>query len=164
MVGLLPPRSCFILTSVIGYVIDDKGKYHFWIGRRAATKKSCPNMLDVTVAGGITARDVPLETVFRESMEEASLKPAYLQERIKAVGLVSYVWASPKGWLCVSNVFSELVQIWRDSYPEFQFIYDLQFPTGQSVVPKPNDDEVESFQLRSANEVLQLMLDGEFVA
>lgn len=56
-------------------------------------------MLDNTVAGGITERDAPLESIIREAMEEASLENSWVENRIRAGGIVSYTRQSENGWL-----------------------------------------------------------------
>ena len=47
-------------------------------------------------------------------------------------------------------------------YPEIQCVYDLELPADQSIIPKPNDSEVDSFGLYTTDEVVQLLVDGEF--
>ena len=47
-------------------------------------------------------------------------------------------------------------------YPEIQCVYDLEFPADQSIIPKPNDSEVDSFGLYTTDEVVQLLVNGEF--
>ena len=107
-----------------------------------------PSHLDNTVAGGITAGDLPLESVIRECAEEASLSPDFVEANIRCVSLVSYTYRTEAGWI----------------QPEVQYIYDLPLPSDGSVVPSTNaaDGEVESFMLMDLEEVVKRMVEGEF--
>ncbi|KZV96000.1 BRO1-domain-containing protein [Exidia glandulosa HHB12029] len=68
------------------------------------------------------------------------------EKHIKAVGSVTYFFQTPKSHL----------------QPEVQYVYDLCIPDGADIVPKPHDDEVESFELCTVDEVKRGMLAGHF--
>lgn len=51
------------------------------------------------MAGGISKRDCPLETIIREAQEEASLEAEIVESRIRAAGLISYTRRDEKGWM-----------------------------------------------------------------
>jgi thiamine pyrophosphokinase len=73
----------------------------------------------------------------KEAGEEASL-PAELATRAVPAGRVSYVMANDEG-------------LRRDVL----HVYDLELPEG--LTPRPNDDEVERFELLPAPDVLQIV-------
>lgn len=84
---------------------------------------------------GISVR----ENLIKEAQEEAGI-PRDVAEQAKPVGAVSYTSKGPNG-----------VGIKRDVL----FVYDLELP--ESFVPQAMDGEVESFELRPAHEVLDVV-------
>jgi thiamine pyrophosphokinase len=99
--------------------------------------------MDNIVAGGIPAGLDAEQTLVKEAAEEASL-PAELATGAVPVGRVSYVMTTEEG-------------LRRDVL----HCRDLELPEG--VVPRPNDDEVERFELRPARDVLQEVAEGDRV-
>jgi thiamine pyrophosphokinase len=99
--------------------------------------------MDNIVAGGIPAGLSPEECLVKEAAEEASL-PAELAARAVPAGRVAYVMANDEG-------------LRRDVL----HCYDLELPEG--VVPRPQDDEVERFELRPAADVLREVAGGDRV-
>jgi thiamine pyrophosphokinase len=96
--------------------------------------------MDNIVAGGIPAGLGPAECLVKEAGEEASLPPD-LAARAVPAGRLSYVMANEEG-------------LRRDVL----HLYDLELPEG--VVPRPNDAEVERFELLPAAEVLRIVAAG----
>jgi thiamine pyrophosphokinase len=94
--------------------------------------------MDNVVAGGIPAGLSPAECLVKEAGEEASLPPE-IAAAAKPAGRISYVMANEEG-------------LRRDVL----HLYDLELPEG--VVPRPQDDEVERFELRPAAAVLETVL------
>ncbi|GAA6024673.1 hypothetical protein JCM8202_000434 [Rhodotorula sphaerocarpa] len=138
------------------YVEEDDKPLRIWVPRRSANKQTWPSMLDNTVAGGITAGDLPRMSILRECAEEASLDPEFVARRIRQTGSITYNYRTKEGWL----------------QPEVQYCFDLRLPDPESektgdregVVPttNPADGEVESFALMTVEEVVQRLLAGEF--
>jgi thiamine pyrophosphokinase len=129
-------------VHVNGFVRRADG-LHLWCGWRSARKAVAPGQLDNVVAGGIPAGLSPEETLVKEAGEEASL-PAELAAQAVRVGRVSYVMANEEG-------------LRRDVL----HCFDLELPEG--VVPRPNDEEVERFELMPAAQVLAEVRDGDRV-
>ncbi|TKX21899.1 hypothetical protein C1H76_5791 [Elsinoe australis] len=129
----------------------EKVDIRIWVPRRAKNKQTYGGMLDNTVAGGLAAEEEPLECLIREAAEEASMPANVLRANMKAAGIVSYFHIRDKR----AGGEQGLLQ------PECQFIYDLDL-TGSDVTPKPEDGEVESFELMSVEEVQEAMRNGEF--
>lgn len=100
---------------------------HLWIGRRAAHKALDPGKLDHIVAGGVAAGLTPDETLIKEAGEEAELPPE-IATTARKVSEIAYAMERPEG-------------LRRDHL----HCYDIELP--ESFVPRPNDDEVESFEL-----------------
>lgn len=121
-------------VHVNGFVRRADG-LHLWVGWRSKAKPVAPGRLDNIVAGGIPAGLGPAECLVKEAAEEASL-PAELALRAIPVGRVSYVMANEEG-------------LRRDVL----HCYDLELPEG--VEPRPQDDEVERFELWPAAELLR---------
>jgi 8-oxo-dGTP pyrophosphatase MutT (NUDIX family) len=96
------------------------------------------------VAGGIAYGTSVLETLIKESTEEASLPSELVRTHAIASGAVSYFHVREKS----AGGEEGLLQ------PEVQYVYDLS--VGEEVVLKPNDDEVEGFTLMPLHEVAAL--------
>jgi isopentenyldiphosphate isomerase len=121
-----------------------------WTPRRAANKQTYGGMLDNTVAGGIATGESPFGSLVRESAEEASLPEDLVRQHAKAAGTVTYFHIRDHR----AGGETRLLQ------PECQYVYDLKLPA--DVVPKPADDEVESFELLTVEEVKTALRNGEF--
>lgn len=120
-----------------------------WAPRRAKTKQTYPNMMDNTVAGGLSTGEKPFECLIRESQEEASL-PEEIVRNAKAVGTLTYFHvrdarAGGETGLC---------------QPECQYMYDLEL--SEDVIPKPGDNEAVDFRLLTIAEVQEALATGEF--
>ena len=77
----------------------------------------------------------------KEAEEEASLPADLVRHQAVATGAVSYFYVREES----AGGEVGLLQ------PEVQYVYDLAVP--EEVVPKPNDDEVDSFSLMPLHEV-----------
>jgi 8-oxo-dGTP pyrophosphatase MutT (NUDIX family) len=118
-------RLIYIGVHLNGYVFDEAGNIKVWVAQRSFTKKTNPGILDNLVGGGIGAGSTPIETVFKESGEEAGIFDEKLLAEIKSCGTVSMYYDDPiRGWQA-----------------EIEYIYDLLLPC--SFQPKPEDGEVE---------------------
>ncbi|CCH42559.1 Nudix hydrolase [Wickerhamomyces ciferrii] len=131
--------------------LSSTGEIQFWIPRRSKTKSTHPGMLDNTVGGGLGHPFGVFDTLIKESEEEAGLERSFVKKNAKAVGTVSYTLCDKQ-----FNYGYELGLI----QPEVQYIYDI--PCDESIVPKPNDNEVECFHLMSFEEVWTNLLDEQF--
>lgn len=109
-------------------------------------------MLDNSVAGGITAGDLPRKSVIRECAEEASLDPEWVAPRVRQTNVITYNYRTAEGWLS----------------PEVQYCFDLKLPAPESdnlgvvLTTNPNDGEVESFSLMTVEQVVENMVAGNF--
>jgi 8-oxo-dGTP pyrophosphatase MutT (NUDIX family) len=112
-----------------------------WVGRRSPTKAVAPNKLDNLVAGGIDYKHGLLETLIKESQEEASL-PEALASKAIPVGAVSYRMSVTHGL--------------RD---DVLFCYDLELP--RDFTPKNTDGELVAFTLEDAREVIARARDSD---
>ncbi|KAL1652160.1 hypothetical protein SLS58_000285 [Diplodia intermedia] len=149
-------RSASPLFGVVSYgvhmtaYLKEGEEYKFWVPRRAQTKQTYGGMLDNTVAGGLAAGEKPADALVREAEEEASLPAELVRQKSRPVGNVSYFLVRDER----AGGETGLLQ------PESQYVYDLELP--EDVVPKPNDNEVESFQLMTTAEVQAALKNGEF--
>ncbi|WP_230410290.1 MULTISPECIES: NUDIX hydrolase [Roseomonadaceae] len=129
-------------VHVNGFVRRPDG-LHLWVGWRSPRKAVAPGKLDNIVAGGVPAGLSPAETLVKEAAEEASIPPE-IAARAVSVGRVSYVMAASEG-------------LRRDVL----HCHDLELPEG--LEPRPNDDEVERFELWPAARVLEEVRDRDRV-
>jgi len=112
---------------------------HVWVARRSKTKPTYPGMLDNTVAGGQPEGLSLIDNVIKECQEEASI-PEALARQARPIGVVTY---------CLEH---------RDGLkPDVLFNYDLELP--EDFIPKPNDDEIEHFELWPVRRVLERVRD-----
>ncbi|ROW17811.1 hypothetical protein VPNG_00760 [Cytospora leucostoma] len=141
----------------------ETGEIRIWVPRRNRHLATYPGMLDNTVAGGVKAEESPQECIIHESDEEASLPEDFVSKHVRAAGAVTYVTQTGSGGgqdtqtevggydrgLCVSDVI---------------YVYDLEVPAelAETVVPKPQDDEVEQFYLWDVETAKKAMRNGEF--
>lgn len=121
-----------------------------WVPRRSRGKQTYAGMLDNTVAGGMATHEKPLECIIRESEEEASMNNDFVRKNAKAHGCTTYIYLRSES--ATGEV--GLVQ------PECEYIFDLELPN--SIIPKPNDSEVEQFYLWTVEECQEHLLKGEF--
>jgi 8-oxo-dGTP pyrophosphatase MutT (NUDIX family) len=106
-------------------------------------------MLDNTVAGGISSGMGVMETIIKESMEEASI-PEEIARQAKPVGCISYFYMRSEKAGGESGLFQ----------PEVEYIYDLKL--GPEVILQPLDGEVEEFYLWDVQRVKEEMALGNF--
>jgi 8-oxo-dGTP pyrophosphatase MutT (NUDIX family) len=123
-----------------GY-IREGATLKLWIGRRSPKKAVAPGKLDNLVAGGIDYKHGLLETLIKESEEEASLPPVIARHAV-SVGAVSYRMAVTHGL--------------RD---DVLFCYDVEVP--KDFTPKNNDGELVEFTLEDAAQVISLARQGD---
>ena len=121
-----------------------------WVPRRQAHKSTYGGMLDNTVAGGIGFGETAIDSLVREADEEASFPEDLIRKHAKLCGTVSYFMIRDER----AGGEMGLLQ------PECQFVYDLQLDP--DVIPKPNDDEVEDFQLWSIEKVQTALAEDQF--
>ena len=121
-----------------------------WVPKRQAHKSTYGGMLDNTVAGGISFGETTIDSLVREAEEEASFSEDLIRKHAKLCGTVSYFMIRDKR----AGGEMGLLQ------PECQFVYDLEL--GPDIIPKPNDDEVEDFQLWSIEKVQMALAEDQF--
>ncbi|SPO25367.1 uncharacterized protein UTRI_03220_B [Ustilago trichophora] len=123
------------------------GELKVWVPQRSATKSTWPGYLDNSVAGGIVAGDLPMESMVRECEEEANLESTLVEKHIKQTGVLSYCYKTSKqGWI----------------QPEVEYVYDLPLPADVTLQPK--DGEVDHFDLMTLDEIYDKMREGKFKA
>ncbi|MFC7734700.1 DUF4743 domain-containing protein [Roseomonas sp. GCM10028921] len=141
--GVLPALGIMSQGVHMNGLVRRPDGLHLWVGWRAKDKAVAPGKLDNIVAGGIPAGLTPERCLAKEAEEEASL-PADLALRARPVGRVSYIMRTEEGMR-------------RD----LLHLYDLDMP--EDVTPRPNDDEVERFELWPVTRVLEAVRDTDDV-
>ncbi|NMJ43914.1 DUF4743 domain-containing protein [Roseomonas sp. JC162] len=132
--GALPAFGVMSQGVHVNGIVRRADGLHLWMGVRSRDKAVAPGQLDNIVAGGIPAGLSPDECLVKEAGEEASLPPG-LAVTARRAGRISYVMRNGEG-------------LRRDVL----HVYDLEIPDG--VAPRPNDDEVERFELWPAARLL----------
>jgi len=141
--GVLPALGVISQGVHVNGIVRRADGPHLWVGWRSKDKAVAPGQMDNIVAGGIPAGLTPERCLVKEAEEEASI-PAALALTARPVGRVSYVMRTEEGMR-------------RD----LLHLYDLEVPEG--VVPVPNDDEVERFELLPLGRVLEAVRDTDAV-
>jgi len=92
--------------------------------------------------------ETPNETIVRECTEEASLPSEFVEKHARCTGMLNYLNRSPSKWIL----------------PGIYYLYELPLPNDGSIKPRTNanDGEVDAFQLMDVEEVMQLLLQGQF--
>ena len=121
-----------------------------WVARRSKTKQTYPGMLDNTVGGGMATGEEPLETIVRETTEEASFPVDHVYQHIKSRGCVTYFDIRDER----AGGETGLLQ------PECIYVYDLEVEG--NMMPSPGDHEAEKFMLWSVGQVKMALRMGEF--
>lgn len=148
-------RSASALFGIVTYgvhmtaYVESAEGIMIWAPRRSPTKQTYPNMMDNTVAGGLSTGERPFNCLIRESMEEASL-PEEVVKNAKAVGTMTYFHIRD------AAAGGEI----GPCQPECQYVYDLILP--QDIVPVPGDNEAVDFQLLSIAQVQEAIAQGKF--
>ncbi|TPG53351.1 DUF4743 domain-containing protein [Roseomonas nepalensis] len=141
--GVLPALGIISQGVHLNGLVRRADGLHLWLGWRAKDKAVAPGKLDNVVAGGIPAGLTPERCLVKEAEEEASL-PAELAARARPAGRVSYIMRTEEGMR-------------RD----LLHVFDLDIPEG--VEPRPNDDEVERFELWPIGRVVEAVRETESV-
>jgi 8-oxo-dGTP pyrophosphatase MutT (NUDIX family) len=122
-----------------GYVRDGD-RLWMWIGKRSASKRNFPGLLDHLVAGGLPHGIGLADNLAKECREEAGMS-AELAARARPVGALSYCRDSRWGLK-----------------PDIVYCYDLELPA--DFQPRCTDGEVDSFRLLPLQEVQALVRDS----
>jgi len=123
-----------------GFVRTSDG-LKMWVARRSADRRVFPNRLDNLVAGGLPYGMSMEENLRKECREEAGM-PESLANRAVAVGAVTYCRDSKRGLK-----------------PDVMYCYDLELP--EDFEPRCTDGEVESFQLRPVEQVMETVRETD---
>jgi 8-oxo-dGTP pyrophosphatase MutT (NUDIX family) len=118
------------------------GLAHAWIARRSPSKSIDPDRLDNLVGGRIAAGSTVDETLLKEAWEEAGIPPALLEEA-QCVSAVRVEYSVPEGL-----------------HREILFVHDAWLP--EDFKPANQDGEVAEIRRLPLEEVVQLILEGEF--
>ncbi|KAI1107760.1 NUDIX domain-containing protein [Jackrogersella minutella] len=129
---------------------DGGGEIRIWVPRRSAHLHTYPGRLDSSVAGGVRADESPLECIVHEADEEASLPESLVRQHARACGAITYVGLGDAGSGLEAGLLATGIL----------YLYELEVDS--SVVPKPQDDEVQEFYLWSVGQVKEALLRGEF--
>lgn len=118
------------------------GRSHVWISRRSAEKTVDPGKLDNLVGGRISAGMTVDETIRKEAWEEAGIPPYHL-EALYCTGAIRTEYSVPEGL-----------------HREILFVHDLWLPP--DFIPINQDGEAQSIECLAVEDVVELMLEGEF--
>ncbi|KAF9221180.1 hypothetical protein BS17DRAFT_786025 [Gyrodon lividus] len=124
------------------------GRTMLWIPRRSLSKNTWPGRYDCTVGGGMGLGETPSDTIIRECTEEASLSSSLVEGNLRSTGILTFMNRSPTKWIL----------------PGIYYLYELRLPSDGSIQPRTNieDGEVDSFGLMSIEEIMRLLINGEF--
>ncbi len=139
--GALPAFGIAATGVHMNGLVRQGERLSVWVARRAANKALDPGKLDHIAAGGVPAGLGPNETMAKEAEEEAAI-PRTMTTAAQRRPAVTYVMERPEG-------------LRRDTLVPYDLELDERFQ------PRPNDGEVESFELWPAMRVLDALRDGD---
>ncbi|QRN41288.1 MAG: DUF4743 domain-containing protein [Neisseriaceae bacterium] len=125
------------------WFIDDDDSIVHWIAKRSAHKAVSPNKLDNIACGGISAGESPYTSIVRESMEEAGIQANKLKYIFK------------------SNSYFSFRKVHNGMHREYLHVYHLK--TSKQLNPNNIDGEVSYFQKMTHSELINAILNGEFM-
>lgn len=132
---------------MIAYVNTKEEGRQFWVPRRSRTKMSFPGMLDNTVRGILRSGEKPIDCIIREAAEEGAIPESYTRENVRACGTLLYQM--------------DRTDDGREGCQhQVQYLYEMELP--EDIVPKPFNGKVEGFMLKSLDEVVHALMQGEF--
>lgn len=135
-------------VQMLAYIRTAHGA-RYWIALRAKSRKAYPGMLDNCVGGALNSGETPLQALIREAREETSLPEDHVRENARPFGAVSYHMAT--------NANGE-----EGHQPQVMYTYIIELTT--EISPEPSDDEVETFELMTLQEVQDALANGDFKA
>jgi 8-oxo-dGTP pyrophosphatase MutT (NUDIX family) len=141
--GAIPAFGILAQGVHVNGLVRGEDGLRIWVGIRAKDKTIAPGKLDNLIAGGIPAGLSAEECLVKEAGEEASVPPE-LAAQARRVGRLSYVMRNEEG-------------LRRDVL----HCFDLEVP--EDFTPRPNDDEVERFELWPAGRALAAVRDTDGV-
>lgn len=136
-------------AHLIAYTDTVEG-LQIWVPRRSPHLYTYPSMLDATVAGGVKAGVSPFQTIVEEAEEEASLPKELITRSTRSRGVISHMGLTGKGFPGEQGLV----------VPDYIYVYDIELPP--DVIPKPHDDEVDSFSCMTVDQVKAALLKEEF--
>lgn len=125
-----------------GYIVDNDIPM-FWIGKRSPKKAIAPNKLDTLVGGGVASGESIHNAMIREGFEEAGLPENLLNHAT------------------VSGCHISLRKVHRGLHREYIHIFDHRLPN--DFIPQNQDGEVSSFLLMNVDEIIQHIIDDQFM-
>ncbi|CAG8172699.1 unnamed protein product [Penicillium olsonii] len=136
-------------VQLLCYVNCKEGP-RLWIAKRSERKQTYPGMLDTTAAGGLGSGILPFDALISEAYEEASISEDTVRAKAKPMNALTYFHVRGNKAGGESGLFQ----------PEVEYTYAMELD--QSIIPRPRDNEVESFQLFTVDEVLDHLKKGCF--
>ncbi len=124
-----------------GY-IESNHQIKLWLARRSIHKSIYPHKLDQMVAGGLNEQYSVFENLCKEAYEEAGID-YHIAKNALFVSTLSYCYSDQRGL-----------------HPNILYCFDLNLPL--SIIPHPNDGEVESFTCVSLENVAEYIKSNAF--
>lgn len=149
-------RVASVLLGIVNFgvhltaCVNGEAGMKIWVARRSASKLTYPNMLDNSVAGGMSFGEQPLETIIREAIEEVCLPEEFVRHKTRACGVLSFYHHEAP----TEGEPSGLLQ------PLAPYVFDLELPT--DIILEPDDGEVGGFSLFTVDEVKEALKAGKF--
>ena len=102
-------------------------------------------MLDSTAGGGLASGEPPFEGVCREAFEEASIPLDVSRARLRPAGVISVLHVDDAGEVAA----------------DVDYVHDLELPV--HLIPRPDDGEVERFDLLTVDALIEALFEGRFM-
>ena len=126
-------------ASHLNALVMRKGTPHMWLARRAAHKHQDPGKLDNIAAGRIARGFSPIETMIKESFEEAGIVER-VAKNAKSTGALKSRYEGEEGL-----------------HHEIIFTHDIVLP--ENFIPQNQDGEVAEFICIPVDEIMKMIED-----
>ncbi len=128
------------LNALVMRDVNGRGTPHMWLARRATSKHQDPGKLDNIAAGRIGRGFSPIETMIKESFEEAGIVER-LAKNAKSTGAIKSTREVDEGL-----------------HHEIIFTHDIVLP--EAFTPQNQDGEVSEFICLPISEIMTMLEDG----
>jgi 8-oxo-dGTP pyrophosphatase MutT (NUDIX family) len=127
------------LNALVMRDVNGRGTPHMWLARRAANKHQDPGKLDNIAAGRIARGFSPIETMMKESFEEAGIVER-IGKNAKSTGAIKSRHEGEEGL-----------------HHEIIFTHDIVLP--ENFIPQNQDGEVAEFTCIPVYEIMKMLED-----
>ncbi|KAI1770870.1 NUDIX domain-containing protein [Hypoxylon cercidicola] len=127
------------------YTRTPEGEIKIWLPFRSAHLRTYPGKINSTVVGDIKADESPFECIIHRADLKASIPKCLVRQHAKSCGAITCTCTSDAGSGYETGIL---------------YVYDME--ADHTVMPKPQNNEVEEFNLWGVQQIKEALFRGEF--